>query len=250
LGTFIELSFIDALSQVKILMCRQERRLKDRLRIRELRRRIGVADPEEMRRLFKLLTGDIFTNSTFTLAKTRIIVIFTLLWDDLTGYWGGGKREDSHTYINEKIGKLDIRKILAWKILHLKTFAEWETWSEESFNFLLEAARRRTASLPPPMLKALDYIQEHYKEDLTRGQAAEAACVSQAYLSRLFSQKLHTTFNRYLTDLRIERAGRLILETSLSIKEIAFAVGFHDPDYFGKVFKKLKGISISDARQK
>jgi two-component system response regulator YesN len=250
LGTSIELSFIDALSQIKILMGRQERRLKDRLRIRELRRRIGVADAEEMRRLFKLLTGDIFTNSTFTLAKTRIIVIFTLLWDDLTGYWGGGKHEDSRTYINDKIGKLDFREIMAWKILHLKNFKDWEKWSEESFNFLLEAARQRTASLPPPMLKAIDYIQEHYKDDLTRGKAAEAAHVSPAYLSRLFSQKLNTTFSTYLTDLRIAKASCLLRETGLSIKEIAFAVGFHNPDYFSKVFKKLKGMSVSDARQR
>jgi two-component system response regulator YesN len=249
-GTSIELSFIDALSRVNSKMNRPERRLRDRLRIRELRRRIGVADQEEMRRLFRLLTCDIFTNSTFMLAKTRIIVIFTLLWDDLTGYWGGGKREDTRTYISDEIGKLDIREIMAWKILNLKTFTEWEAWSEKSFNFLLKAAQRRAASLPPPLLKAMDYIQGHYQENLSRGQAAEAARISPSYLSRLFSQKLNTTFHGYLTDLRIERAGRLLRETSLSVKEIAFAAGFQDPDYFGKVFKKTKGISLRDARRK
>jgi len=249
-GRLIGSSYIEAARSLRLTRKRSERRLRDRLRIKELRRRIGVASPDEMRRLFRLLCNDIFLDSVFTLAKMRFLVIFTLLWDDITGFWGGGKAEESRNYIDET-GNADIRETFGWELMKIRTIAEWEQWSEKNFNLLLEAASdKRSGNLPPPLLKALDYIQEHYKEDLSRSRVAGAAFVSPAYLSRLFSEKLNTTFNYYLTDLRIEKADRLLRETTLSVKEISFTVGFQDPDYFSKVFKKIKGLSVNDTRKK
>jgi two-component system response regulator YesN len=247
-GTLIEFSFAEALDRLNMQLPRQERRLRDRLRIKELRRRIGIAGADEMRRLFKLLCHGIFTDSTFMLAKMRIVTVLTLIWDDLTGFWGGGKGERSRTYLAEG-GIADVRETLGWKILNLKTIADLESWAKKNFDLLLTvAADSRTSHFPPPVLKAMDYIQEHYKENLCRNDAAAAARISPVHLSRLFSKYLNTTFSEYLTDLRIEKAGALLRETSLSVKEIAFAVGFKDPDYFVKVFKKTKGISLKDAR--
>jgi two-component system response regulator YesN len=247
-GTLIEFSFAEALDRLNVQLPRQERRLQDRLRIKELRRRIGVAGADEMQQLFKLLCHGIFTDSTFMLAKMRIVTVLTLIWDDLTGFWGGRKGETFRTYLAEG-GIADVRETLGWKILHLKTIAELEPWAKKNFELLLTvAADNRTSHFPPSVLKAMDYIQEHYKKVLYRNDVADAARISPVHLSRLFSKYLNTTFNEYLTDLRIEKAGTLLRETSLSVKEIAFAVGFKDPDYFSKVFKKIKGISLKDSR--
>jgi two-component system response regulator YesN len=246
-GTLIEFSFAEALDRLNVQLPRQERRFRDRLRIKELRRRIGIAGADEMRRLFKLLCHGIFTDSTFMLAKMRIVTVLTLIWDDLTGFWGGGKSETFRTYLAEG-GIADVRETLGWKILNLKTIAELEPWAKKNFELLLTvAADSRTSHFPPSVLKAMDYIQEHYKEDLYRTDVANAARISPVHLSRLFSKHLNSTFNEYLTDLRIEKANALLRETALSVKEIAFAVGFKDPDYFGKVFKKIKGIFPKDA---
>jgi two-component system response regulator YesN len=71
---------------------------------------------------------------------------------------------------------------------------------------------------------------------------ADAAQVSAAYLSRLFSEHLKTNFVDYLTELRMEKAEKLILEGKMNIKEVAFAVGYQDPNYFSKIFKKTTGM--------
>jgi two-component system response regulator YesN len=154
-----------------------------------------------------------------------------------------------HVY-QQKDG-MDIRERIGWEILHLRNLVEWEEWSEANFNLLLEAAAdNRYKNLPPPLLKAMDYIQEHYKEDLNRNRVAAAALVSPVHLSRLFSEKLNTSFSHYLTNLRIDTAEKLLRETKLSVKEISFETGFQDPDYFGKVFKKMKGDLPNDIRRK
>ncbi|MDR2068544.1 MAG: hypothetical protein LBP71_01580, partial [Spirochaetaceae bacterium] len=76
-GFLIGFSFIEALRDLRLKKGRSERRLKDRLRVKELRRRIGIAEPDEMRRLFRLLWNDVFTDSSFTLAKARLFTFFT-----------------------------------------------------------------------------------------------------------------------------------------------------------------------------
>jgi len=69
--------------------------------------------------------------------------------------------------------------------------------------------------------------------------------VSPAYLSRLFGEHMNSSFIDYLTVLRIERAEKLIRENRSSIKEVSFAVGYQDPNYFSKIFRKIVGISPS-----
>lgn len=97
--------------------------------------------------------------------------------------------------------------------------------------------------------RALLYIGQKYKEDISMEQTAEYVNLSPYYFSKLF--KLHTgeNFIDYLTRLRMEEAKRLIGEQSLSLKEICFEVGYNDPNYFSRVFKKAIGITPSDYRQ-
>jgi two-component system response regulator YesN len=94
-------------------------------------------------------------------------------------------------------------------------------------------------------MNAMEYIHEHYAEPIQLSSAAEAAKVSATYLSRLFSEYIQSTFIDYVTALRIEQAEKLIRETRLNIKEVAFAVGFQDANYFSKIFRKITGLPPS-----
>jgi two-component system response regulator YesN len=96
-----------------------------------------------------------------------------------------------------------------------------------------------------PLIRALEFIDERYASSLQLADVATAAQVSPAYLSRLFGEQMGASFVDYLTELRIERAERLIREGGQSIKEIAFAVGYQDPNYFSKIFRKAVGMSPS-----
>ncbi|WP_134684004.1 response regulator [Brevibacillus migulae] len=98
--------------------------------------------------------------------------------------------------------------------------------------------------------RVLSFIHEHFQEDITMEQAAEHVNLSPFYFSKMF--KLHSgeTFIDYLTRLRIERAKRLIANLELSLKEICFEVGYKDPNYFSRVFKKVTGLTPTEYRQK
>ncbi|MFD1174993.1 helix-turn-helix domain-containing protein [Paenibacillus puldeungensis] len=97
--------------------------------------------------------------------------------------------------------------------------------------------------------RALLFIAQGYKEDISMEQTAEHVNLSPHYFSKLFKQQTGETFIDYITRLRIDKAKALIAEGSLSLKEICYEVGYKDPNYFSRVFKKAMGITPSEYRQ-
>jgi len=89
----------------------------------------------------------------------------------------------------------------------------------------------------------LQYLQTHYRENISIDQMAIALCISKSTLSRHIQQFFNSTFTEYLTNFRIGKAKDLLTETNFSIQEIAGTVGFKDPYYFMKVFKKTTGYT-------
>ena len=94
------------------------------------------------------------------------------------------------------------------------------------------------------LTRAIEYIQEHYMEDLSLSAVASSVYVSEYYLSHLFRKEMNLTFSDYVIKVRIDKARELLREdTSARIQEIADKVGFNDPNYFAKTYKKHTGIS-------
>lgn len=96
---------------------------------------------------------------------------------------------------------------------------------------------------------AMEYIEQHYAEDISLESTARHIAISSSTLSRLFRTELEKSFTEVLIDKRISRACMMIREGKLSIKEICFEVGYNDPNYFSRVFKKTTGLSPSDYRE-
>ncbi|GKX27695.1 AraC family transcriptional regulator [Vallitalea longa] len=93
------------------------------------------------------------------------------------------------------------------------------------------------------VLKTTLYIQENFKEDITMDSISQISCVSKSYLSRLFKKETGLTVMQYLNYYRIERSKSLIKFSKYNISEIGNMVGFNDPKYFSRMFKKIVGIS-------
>ncbi|MBN1797671.1 MAG: substrate-binding domain-containing protein [Spirochaetales bacterium] len=98
--------------------------------------------------------------------------------------------------------------------------------------------------------RAVDFMLERYNTDITLNDGANKAFMSATYFSRIFKQIMGKGFLQYLTSLRIEKACSFLKTTGLKISEIARSVGYHDADYFYKIFKKATGCTPGMYRKK
>jgi AraC-like DNA-binding protein len=89
---------------------------------------------------------------------------------------------------------------------------------------------------------ALAYLHQHYHHQITRRQVANAAGMSEDYLSRLFHRELGLSPWDYLNRLRIQQAKERLRFSDDSIQMVARRVGFHDRAYFSRMFRKLTGM--------
>ncbi|MBW7474754.1 response regulator [Paenibacillus oenotherae] len=96
--------------------------------------------------------------------------------------------------------------------------------------------------------RAKAFIEERFTEDLSLEEVADYVHLNPYYLSKILKQQFGETFIDLLTRLRIDKAKGLIASKSLSLKEICFEVGYKDPNYFSRVFKRVTGITPSEYR--
>ena len=96
---------------------------------------------------------------------------------------------------------------------------------------------------------AKGYIQQHYEKSLTLEEVAEVVQFSPHYFSKLFKERCGKSFIDYVTEVRVERAKEL-MEKGKSVKEICFHVGYKDPNYFSRVFRRNTGFSPTEYRSK
>ncbi|WP_239619041.1 response regulator transcription factor [Cohnella mopanensis] len=89
------------------------------------------------------------------------------------------------------------------------------------------------------------YIKEFCSSELTLNLVSEKYHINPIYFSRIFKTYTGESFNSYITRIRMEEAKHLLETTSLRQQEISEIVGYEDPKYFSKVFKKFFGISPS-----
>lgn len=89
------------------------------------------------------------------------------------------------------------------------------------------------------------FLEAHYRERLTAQVISDSLGYSYAYLSRVFSRATGMTITDYIHYLRVEEARVLLLEMNdyQSIQDIAASVGYTDPSYFARVFRKREGVS-------
>ena len=115
---------------------------------------------------------------------------------------------------------------------------------EEIFN-------AQTAALTPSQIADLlkDFIVNNYSEDINLNLIADNLNYSPSYLTKIFCQVYDCTPSRYLINLRMNHAQRLLLhEPGLSIKQIGEMCGYHDQGYFSRIFKKYTGKSPLEFR--
>ena len=93
------------------------------------------------------------------------------------------------------------------------------------------------------------YLQEHLAEEISLTVLAGQFHLNPQYISQLFKSEIGVNFLAYLTNIRMEKAKKLLLSTSLPIAEVAEQSGYGDYRVFTKVFKKSEGVTPSQYRR-
>lgn len=121
---------------------------------------------------------------------------------------------------------------------------------KNEYDFLVvEDSDKQYSRNQQAVIKAVKYIRKNYhdKEISLQRVAAEVA-LSHYYFSHIFKYELKITFIDYLTKVRIEAAAKLLKNRNLNVNQIAYAVGYQDPNYFSKVFKRVMKTSPIEYR--
>lgn len=111
---------------------------------------------------------------------------------------------------------------------------------KHEFDFLLVSDTNKQYSRnQEAVLKAVAFMKKNYHDkDISLRKVAAEVSLSHYYFSHIFKDELKITFIEYLTKVRIEVSMKLLKNRNLSVNQIAYAVGYQDPNYFSKVFKR------------
>lgn len=169
----------------------------------------------------------------------RIKVLDHVLWSERIGYEHANKkytflsRTDYLPYVNGCGNLNDLKSWFEGKISDAAAMV----------------SNMKEESRKSPVKKACDYINENYMRDISLDDVAQKVDISSYYLSKLFKEEEGVNFIDYITDLRIKEACRLMDQSTLSIRDIGAKVGYLDPNYFSRAFKKNTGKSPSEYRE-
>lgn len=96
----------------------------------------------------------------------------------------------------------------------------------------------------------LQYIQVHYREEISLLQIAESAHICESECLRCFRSVIGRSPIQYVKQVRIQKAAELLLGTDLKISDIGLQCGFQEMSYFAKAFRELKGCTPHEFREK
>lgn len=114
-----------------------------------------------------------------------------------------------------------------------------------------EVFRPETTRMAPAQIAELlrDFLVENYAKDINLNLIADSMNYSSGYLTKIFCQAYGCTPSKYLINLRMSHAQRMLAHNpELSIKQIGERVGYHDQGYFSRIFKKQTGKSPFEYR--
>ena len=95
-----------------------------------------------------------------------------------------------------------------------------------------------------------NYLNVHFREDITLDKLADLTFMNKYYLSHIFKEHSGLSPIDYLLNKRIKEAKKLLVNTDLSISQISNIVGFNSSSYFSQYFKKVSDYSPSVYRKK
>lgn len=98
------------------------------------------------------------------------------------------------------------------------------------------------------MTKVIEYIEEHYMDEVKLKDCADVACISTGAFSRFFKQHTGKTLSDYVIDVRLGHACRMLIDSNETIAQVSFNCGYNNISNFNRIFRSKKGCSPSEFR--
>jgi AraC family transcriptional regulator len=102
---------------------------------------------------------------------------------------------------------------------------------------------------PHKLRRAVEYIDDNLKGELTLASIAESVALSPGHFAHAFRQATGVTPHRYVLERRVERAKNLLTHSDMSITEIANCVGCSSPSHFSVLFHRITGVTPREFRK-
>lgn len=96
---------------------------------------------------------------------------------------------------------------------------------------------------------AMEYIKQHYYEELSITTIADEVGMGSTYLCTLFKKETGMTVHEYIEAVKIENAKELLKDGNMKLSEVAERVGYTNPNYFSSVFRRVTGFYPSNFRR-
>ena len=95
---------------------------------------------------------------------------------------------------------------------------------------------------------AVAIVESEFASELSLDDIARRVASSRRQLQRAYSEIGNTTFREHLTRVRMQRAAEMLVSRGLTVREVAYRVGYRQPAQFAKAFRRHRGVSPSDFR--
>jgi two-component system response regulator YesN len=92
------------------------------------------------------------------------------------------------------------------------------------------------------------FVIRHAHEDISLETIAEHVKLSPFYVSKLFKEECGMNYIDFLTECRMDKAKKMMADANKSLKEIAIDIGYRDPNYFSRAFKRYYGVTPTEYR--
>ncbi len=141
------------------------------------------------------------------------------------------------------------RKNYLEDIYGIKTYEELKRWFLYKISEICTGISTKKSDHSNRCIeKAKEYINRCYSKDISLDEVSREVDISPYYFSKLFKEVTGENFIEYLTRMRIQTAKEL-LRSEMSIKEVGLEVGYSDPNYFSRIFKKIVGVTPTEFKE-
>ena len=153
-------------------------------------------------------------------------------------------------YAREQSGESGPATYCIGKMQAIETLSELSGFMIERANRMMELCRKDDEN-GSAVLQVIRIMRQSYADkNLSVKSLAESVYLTPTYLSGLFKKCTGKTIGQYLTELRIEYSMKLLMNKQLKLYHVAEMVGYDDPNYFAKIFKRHVGMTPSEYRER